>query len=83
MHRSQPVEQWSRKAAQLRFRQPRVDDQQVLERLAALVVHHHVRGAIRLEIADHAHDVRVAELGERARFLQEAVKPPLVVVLLL
>ena len=51
-----------------------------LERLAALVLEHHVRGLVRLEEARHAHDVRMAEGGERARFQEEAVQPALVVL---
>ncbi len=54
-----------------------------LERLAALVLQHHVRGLVRLEEPRHAHDVRMAEGGERARFHEEAVQPVLVEVLVL
>ena len=52
-----------------------------LERLAALVLEHHVRGLVRLEEARHAHDVRMAEGGERARFDEEAVQAALVELL--
>ena len=52
-----------------------------LERLAALVLEHHVRGLVRLEEARHAHDVRVPEGGERARLDEEAVEAALVEVL--
>jgi hypothetical protein len=51
-----------------------------VERLALLVVHHHVAGTVRLEGAVHAHDVGMAELLEPARLLEEALEPPLVVV---
>ena len=52
-----------------------------LERLAALVLEHHVRGLVRLEESRHAHDVAVAERRERARFHEEAVQPALVELL--
>src|SRR5262249_46876319 len=40
-------------------------------------LHHHVRGAVRLEEAQHAHDVGVTERGERARLVEEARQAPL------
>ncbi len=51
-----------------------------LERLAVLVVHHHVAGAVGLEVAVDPDDVGMAEAGQRARLLEEAVQARLVVL---
>lgn len=75
----EPVEQRPGELLQSRFRRPRRVLQHGLQRLAALVIHHHVGGAVRLEVAQHAHDVRMLEPGERARLLQEALESPAVV----
>ena len=47
----------------------------LLQRAAALVAHHHVHRFVRAEEIQHAHDVRVVDLGERAAFLEEALHP--------
>ena len=47
----------------------------LLQRAAALVAHHHVDRLVRAEEIQHAHDVRVVDLGERAAFLEEALHP--------
>ena len=52
---------------------------QRLEALALLEVEHHVAGVVGAEVAVDAHDVGVVELGERLRFLDEAVEAPAVV----
>jgi hypothetical protein len=52
----------------------------LLERSAAFVLQHHVGGAVGLEETCHAHDVRVAEGGQRARFGQKTFQPLLVAV---
>ena len=74
------VEEWGHDAEDLRFLGLRMGVEPRLERLAALVVHHHVAGLVCLEVAHDAHDVGMAEAGEGARFLEEAVEPGLVVV---
>jgi hypothetical protein len=43
--------------------------------------HHHVAGAVGLEVAVDANNVRMAESRQRARFLDEGVKPPLIIKL--
>ena len=48
--------------------------QQVLERAAADVFHHDVGQAVRLAGGEDAHDVRVVEDGDRARFPLEAAQ---------
>ena len=53
--------------------------QPALEALALLEVEHHVAGVVGAEVAIDAHDVRVIELGERLRFLDEAIEAPAVV----
>ena len=68
---------------QLRFRRLRVELQHGLQRVALLVVHDHVGGGVGLEIAQHAHDVRMAELAQRARLEQEALEAPPVARLVL
>ena len=45
----------------------------LLQRAAALVAHHHVHRLVRAEEVQHAHDVRVVDLRERAAFLEEAL----------
>ena len=47
----------------------------LLQRAPALVAHHHVHGLVRAEEIQHAHDVRVVDLGERAALLEEALHP--------
>ena len=50
-----------------------------LEALALLEVEDHVAGIVGAEVAIDAHDIAVVELGERLRFLDEAIKTPAVV----
>ena len=45
----------------------------LLQRAAALVAHDHVHRLVGAEEVQHAHDVRVIDLGERAAFLEEAL----------
>jgi len=50
--------------------------QPLVQRLAAFVLHDHVGGIVGAEIAEHAHDARMVETGERPAFEQEALQPP-------
>ena len=55
-------------------RQPAVAADAVLERLALDVLEDDVRAAVVLAGVDHADDVRVVELGDRARLAAEALE---------
>ena len=81
VHRVQAVEQRQQDAQQEFLIGLGNALQHLAQRHARLVIHHHVGGAVGLEITADGDDVRVAELGEQARFLQKAVQAPLVVVL--
>ena len=50
-----------------------------LQALALLEVEHHVAGLVVAEVAVELDDIGVVELGERLRFLDEALEPPIVV----
>ena len=50
-----------------------------LEAAALLEVEHHVGGVVGAEVAMHPHDVGVVETRQRLRFLDEAIKTPLIV----
>ena len=50
--------------------------QRRLQALPLFVFHHHVAGAVVLEVAKHPHDVRVAEARQGLRLAHEAVLAP-------
>ncbi len=83
VHGREPVEQRGHQGDDRLLGELLVAPAPRLERLAALVLEHHVRRAIRLEEAHHADDVGVAEGGEGARLHEEAVQPREVEVLVL
>ena len=62
-------------------RRPVQTGEPTLEALPVLEVQHHVCGAVGAEIAVDAIDVRVVELGERLRLVDEAGQAPVVVLL--
>ena len=45
----------------------------LLQRAAALVAHHHVHGFVGAKEVEHAHDIRMIDLRERAAFLEKAL----------
>ena len=47
------------------------------ERLPGNEFHHHVRGPVRFEKTQDPDDIRMAERGERARFVEKPGKAPL------
>ena len=47
----------------------------LLQRAPALVAHHHVDGLVGAEEIQHADDVGMVDLGERAAFLEKALHP--------
>src|SRR5665213_2020885 len=47
----------------------------LLQRAPALVAHHHVHRLVGAEEIEHAHDVRMVDLGERAALLEETLHP--------
>jgi hypothetical protein len=76
------VEQRSDHPSELSLGRERVLLDERFQRLPALVVHHHVAGAL-VRSSGYPHDVRMAEPFERARFLAEAAAPAVVAFLLL
>ena len=46
------------------------------ERLAALVLHHHVAGVVQLEEIEHRYDERIAESGENLALFQKSLASP-------
>ena len=81
MHNGQTIEQRLEQSKQVLFRQVRMLAPPCLERFAALVVEHHVSGAVRFEKARDAHDIRMTESRQRTRFYEEAFEPVLVKLL--
>ena len=45
----------------------------LLQRAPALIAHHHVHRFVGAEEIEHAHDVRVVDLGQRSPFLEKAL----------
>jgi len=83
MHFLEPVQQGPDRGHQGGLRERLACLCERLQRLATLVVHYHVAGAVRLEVAVHAHDMRMAEASQRARLLAEAVQAPAIALSLL
>ena len=47
-----------------------------LQRLAALVLHHHVAGVVQLEEIQHRYDVGIAEAGQDLAFFEKSLAAP-------
>ena len=77
---AQPVRHRQKHPLQLRLGQGTVAIQQLVQRLAILVVHDDVGGAVGLEVVRHPHQVGVAEAGQRTRLIDETGQPPLEVL---
>ena len=78
VHHLQRIEQRGCDAVELLLRGRTAEAvEPVVEALPALEIHHHVGGGVGFEHARDAHDARVLEAGERARFLQEVGAAPL------
>ncbi len=76
VHDRQPVEQRLDQRRDLRLRERAVRLHPVGKRRALDEFHHHVGGAVRLEEAHHAHDVRMAERRHGARLVEKAPLAP-------
>ena len=77
VHHLQRVEQGGDDRIELLLRrQPAEAVQPGLEAVPLLEAHHHVGGGVGLEHARDAHDARVLEARQRARFLQEVGAAP-------
>lgn len=74
----QAVEQWLDQTEQSAFGCILAAWPPLLQRLATFVLEHQVGGAVGLEKTRHAHDVRMPECGQGARFHQKAVQTVLV-----
>src|SRR5215813_1282517 len=77
MHRAKAAQQADRQTVHIVWRQAlsgRAED--LGEVLAVLELHDGVGRAVGLEVAQHRHDVRMAEARERARLVEEALAAP-------
>lgn len=78
MHHRQPVQQRLQQVQQLLLAAIPPRRPPLAQRLAALVLQHHVGGLVGFEEARHPHDVGVAEGRQRPGLDEEAVQPELV-----
>ena len=81
VHDAQPAQDLVEQAADRRFAKHLVTlqvargDDEVLQRVALQVVHHHVDGFVLAEEVQHRDHARVADLRQRAPFFEEALQP--------
>ena len=73
-----PAQQWPDHGLQVILVGLRVLAQEAAQRAALFIAHHHVGGAIRLEITCHPDDIRVREACKRSRFRKKLVEAALV-----
>ena len=74
------VEQRMQDLQDLVFEQRATTLEQAVEALALLILHHHIGGVIRFKNIVHAHDAGMFELGQGARFDNEAFEPRFIFV---
>ncbi len=80
VHTAQALQQRRQHREYLLLAQHTALAQTLRQRVAPFEVHHQVCGTVGLDEADHPHDARIAEFGQRARLVEEALQPVLVVL---
>ncbi len=80
VHRLDAVEQRIEEFAHLALLERRCAGRDLREGLTLLILHHEIGGAVRLEVVERGHDVRMPHGEQHARLLAEAREAPIVIL---